>query len=202
MTTTHTTIPALPTNALKKQIAYAFNVSCPTLWKAERDGRLRRDADVWTLTIHRGRKRTHPSRRNPTVHGQCAVCKQTSGRVRANRICEACKRAGHRWCQLGQHVVSIAEYNGVDSCFVHRRDYVNRRNAIARQAQPPAGYVLISLIAERIGFAPSTIRRWIRNGWMRGSVWQYAPLSPYWIADMAPYPPPLYEQEQPDEPIA
>ncbi len=113
---------------------------------------------------------------------RCLRCHQR-GVMNANKLCEACKAAGWRWCSHGHHVVTARALksvrHGCHACVNAKRTEIYRMRKRLKREPVPDGYVLINEAARLIFLSPTCIRVRIYRGHVKA--WRRGPRSPWYI---------------------
>lgn len=109
---------------------------------------------------------------------RCLRCHQR-GVANANKLCEACKAAGWRWCSVGKHCAPVEAMlsvkHGCRAC--NQAQLVARRYGTA--LQPPPGYVSVAEAARRMHYSHTMVRLFATTGRLRS--WRRSPTGQLWI---------------------
>lgn len=120
-------------------------------------------------------------RRYARVQRSCARCVVNTTRG-TSKVCDACKAAGYRWCGSHRNVVPVikmARYNSrlCQACCLASQ----RRTSAKRRPQPPAGYVRLTTVAQRLHWSSRWLAFRAARGDFGNTVWQAHPRGAWYI---------------------
>jgi hypothetical protein len=102
--------------------------------------------------------------------------------VPRNRLCNACRAAGWRWCRYGKHVVGGADVAADGrSCHACAATYSSRLKLKQRGAIVPEGYMKVGDYARKYHVDRTTVWHWARLN----KIPNYrSPGGRHWVADV------------------